>query len=79
MPIADEWIVTVTAGQDVLKVAADLRAAGAQVATVLDQIGSIVIHVDPATVTRLRGIPGVAHIEPSAEVDVGPSRGGSSW
>ncbi len=73
------WIVTTTADRQIREIAGDLEKAGFTVGAVNDEIQSITGSAEEATVTKLRGIAGVADVSPDAPIDIGPPGSSDTW
>lgn len=76
-----DWVVCVTDGAvaEIGEIAERLRAMGADMSRVLGDAGVIGCRCTGATAERIRGIAGVAAVEPEMRAGPRRSRTGPSW
>jgi hypothetical protein len=73
------WIVTTSGQRPLAEVAADLKKAGFEIGTVMNEIGIITGRAAPAKVDALRKTEGVADIAADREIDIGPPGSPDTW
>jgi hypothetical protein len=68
----EAFVVTVAADHPIHEVARGLKAKGFEVDQVLDAIGVVTGSALPASVAKMRKIPGVTDVSSDHPVDIGP-------
>ena len=68
----EAFVVTVAADHPIHEVARGLKAKGFEVDQVLDAIGVVTGSALPASVAKMRKVPGVTDVSSDHPVDIGP-------
>ncbi len=79
MAEAQTWVVTTSGNRSITDIGKDLENAGLTNVEVLDQIGVITGSADDSAVERLRQVPGVGDVSPSAPINIGPPNARETW
>ena len=77
--MATDYVVTTSPDQPVEQTARALGGAGCTIRQVLGEIGLVLVTCEAGALAKLRGLPGVAAIEPDAAVDIGPPDAPTTW
>lgn len=74
-----KWVVSTSGDRPLQEVESELRNSGFAVREVLGEIGCITGEASADVVRRVRGIRGVADVEPQGQVDIGPPGAPETW
>ena len=73
------WIVTASGERPLRDVARDLEDHGFWVSRMFAGMNVITGDAAKGVIAKLRAIPGVAAIEPDAQIDIGPPGASETW